>query len=281
MLSPHIIGVFLALSSALSFGCSDFLGGLASRRSSHYQVLALSTFVSIFVMAAMAWLFGEALPGRMVFFWAGLGGIFGSLGLGALFRGLASGNAAIVSPVAGVVSASLPVIFGGITAGLPHPSQFAGFIVALPAIWLVTLTPGLKRETNRTGFLLGLFSGLNFGLFFICLGQMEKGAIFMPAAIAKVTSWLVAMLLLGFTRRRLPSFSRNPLAILAGVIDPLANAMYIFSTHFTRLDVAAVLSSLYPASTVFLSRLIMKEQISTPQWLGVGLCLVAIVLITL
>jgi drug/metabolite transporter (DMT)-like permease len=281
MLSSHLVGVLLALSSAITFGSSDFYGGLATRRSNQYQVLAIATFVGIIVMAALAWLFGEGLPGPGVLLWAGLGGISGALGLAALYYGLSRGNAAIVSPVSGVVSASLPVIFGAFTAGLPNQFQLAGFILALPGIWLVTLSPESKREIARSGFLLGLLSGIAFGLFFIFIGQIEKGAIFTPLAVAKAASWVVAMVMLGVTHNRLPSFKANPLAVFSGVIDPLANAMYLLATHFTRLDVAAVLTSLYPAGTVFLSRLIIKEQITRPQWMGVGLCLVAIILITL
>lgn len=281
MITSHLIGVFYALSSALVFGASDFCGGMASRRINQYQVLVISSFVSIFVMAALALVWKEDLPSISGVLWGSLGGAAGVLGLVALYGGLASGNAAIVSPVSGVVSASLPVIFAILTKGLPGISQLAGFAIALPGIWLVTLTTPTERDKSTRGVVLGILAGVGFGFFFIFVSRVEKEGVFIPLAIAKMSSWLVAFMLLTVKKHKVPSIKGNWLAVLTGIIDPIANALFVLANHYTRLDVAAVLSSLYPAGTVFLSRLILKEQISRLQWIGVMLCLVAIVLITM
>ena len=281
MPSSHLVGVALALSSSVFYGSADFFGGLASRRNSPYQVLALAGSIGMIAMTGLALLWGEGWPSLRAVLFAASGGVVGTLGLIPLYRGIARGHTAVVSPVAGVIGAAIPVAFAAFTAGWPAPIQMAGFAVAIPGIWLVTLTSSAKEEEPHNGFLLGTLAGISFGVYFIIIAQIGKGAVFGPLAVAKVSSCLLAVGLLAATGTRLPSFTGNPAAILAGVFDPVANAFYLISTAYTRMDVAVVLASLYPMGTVFLSRLVLKEHISRLQWAGVALCLAAIALITL
>jgi len=166
------IGIFLALSSALVYGGADFVGGLATRRSSQYQVLALSSLAGVFLMIVFAFIWGEDWPPLKAFWWATLAGLAGALGLAVLYYGLSCGQAAIVSPVSGVLSAVLPVIFAAVTDSLPTPVQLAGFILAVPAIWLVSAgQPGQEART-KSGVVLGLLAGVAFGFFFILISQV-------------------------------------------------------------------------------------------------------------
>ncbi len=271
----------MALSAACFYGSADFYGGLASRRISAYQVMVITALIGLLMMAALGVLWGEGWPSLRAVFWAASGGIVGTLGLIALYRGLVSGHAATVSPISGVVGASILVLFGTLTAGLPGVVRMAGFALAVPGIWLVTLAPSVKQEESRSGFLLGVIAGIFFGIYFVCIAHIGRGEVFGPLAVSKVAAGLLALLLVCVARHGLPSFRGNPAAILAGALDPLANALFLISSSYTRIDVAAVLASLAPAGTVLLSRLVLKEQISHLQWLGVALCLGAIALITL
>jgi len=221
------------------------------------------------------------MPTSLSILWATLAGLCGALGLAALYKGLAAGKAAIVSPISGVISAALPVIAAAFTQGMPNLYQTIGFVIALGGIWLVTQSPGAAQTETRDGIVLGLIAGCLFGLFFIFVARIEPGAIFFPLMFSKLTGFLVACIILVRSRLPLPPLPKNPVAILSGLLDPLANAFYLLATQNTRLDVAAVLSSLYPAVTVFLSLVFIKEHVSRAQWAGVGLCLAAIALIIL
>ncbi len=149
-------GSALALASAVVYGSGDFFGGLASRRLHPFQVLTISSFVGFFVMLGLAVVRGETWPSVEDLIWAGLAGSLGMLGLAALYRGLAMGESAIVSPTSGVVGAALPVLVGIITQGFPSSIQLAGFAVAIPGIWLVTKQPDASRQKDPHRFLAGL-----------------------------------------------------------------------------------------------------------------------------
>jgi uncharacterized membrane protein len=279
MASSHILGASLALIASLFFGGGDICGGIASRRSGAMQTLFTASLASVILLGGFTILRGETLPSILNIFWACLAGMCGLLGLIALFKGLASGKAAIVSPISGVVSASLPVAADILTQGMPNLYQTVGFVLALGGIWLVTQSSGAAKDETRNGFWLGMVAGIFFGFFFIVLARIEQGGIFFPLMISKLTGFVTAFLIMISTRKSLPAVQKNPAAVISGVIDSLANALYLVSTHFTRLDVAAVLSSLYPAVTVFLSLIFLKEHVSRVQWAGVALCLAAIALI--
>ena len=208
-------------------------------------------------------------------------GAAGVLGMAALYRALSLGHAASVAPTAAVIGAILPVGFGIITEGWPNAARLGGFALALPGIWLVSRssTPA-GEKVSRQGFGLACLAGASFGVFFILLAQIEPGAVFMPLMLSRCMALGVTLLLLLGSRGPLPSLTSNPTALVVGVLDASGNVFYVLAKRLTRLDVATVLGSLYPAATVLLARLVLKENVSRGQWLGVGLCLAAIALIT-
>lgn len=281
MFSAHISGIFLALSASLFFGSADVSGGLASKRDTPFQVLVIGTLISVVLFAGMVLIGKESAPTTASIIYSGLAGLCGSIGLAALYKGLAEGQVAIVSPLSGVVSAAAPVLAAVFTEGAPSIVQFAGFGIALAGIWLVTQSPEMAKTKVKSGVMLGLLSGIFFGAFFILIAQVDNSPVFFPLMISKIMAFLVALSIIMINRTPLPSVISNPAAILSGVLDPVANTCYLLSTQFTRLDIAAVLSSFYPAVTVFLCRIFFKEVISRTQWIGIGLCLAAIILITI
>jgi len=293
MLLLHIVGVLSALFSATLWGVGDFYGGLASRRMAPFQVLVLSSAIGGALLLAFSLLWSESLPNLGSLLWAGLAGVAGLLGLAALYRGLSLGNAALVSPTAGVIGTALPVAFGALKQGLPSPAQGIGFILALVGIWLVARSqpsrdavqnqsPGLvssQAQSQVNGLFLALLAGIGFGVFFIMIAQVDAGALFAPLAVAKLASLGLAVVVVWRRGMRLPGLGSSPVALLTGALDAGANSFYLLATRFTRLDVAVVLSSLYPAGTVLLASWLLKERVSSLQWLGVCLCVAAIGLI--
>jgi drug/metabolite transporter (DMT)-like permease len=275
----EILGIALALASAAVWGAGDFSGGLAARRASPYQVLTLSGSSGIVLLIASAVLRRESLPSMEVIVWASLAGLSGTVGLGCLYRGLSLGNAAMVAPTAAVVTAALPVLFTLAIQGRPSMPQSAGFLVAMAGIWLVA-GPAASIGGSRNGFKLALLAGIGFGGFLVLLGQVPAGPVFVPAAIARVVMLVVVLGRLWTTDLALPNLTSNRAALIAGVFDAGGNVFYLFAREYTRLDVAAVLSSLYPVTTVLLAHLVLKEPVSRLQWLGMAVCLAAVALIT-
>jgi drug/metabolite transporter (DMT)-like permease len=281
MLPSDLLGSLLALISAFVWGAGDFSGGFAARRNSQYKVLALAALSGIAILLAAAALKGEQLPSPASTLWAMSAGAAGALGLAALYRALSLGHAASVAPTAAVIGAVLPVAFTSLVEGLPGISRLAGFALAFLGIWLVSQTVSQDLEVSRTSFGLACLAGIGFGGFFILIAQVERGLVFTPLIVTRCITLCVAVLLLRISRLPWGPLTPNPTALVAGVLDAGGNVFYLLAKQFTRLDVAAVLSSLYPASTVLLSCIILKEKVTRTQWLGVAVCLAAIVLITL
>jgi drug/metabolite transporter (DMT)-like permease len=277
----YFLGISFALLSAVLFGGGDFGGGFATRRRHPVQVLAWSALSGFVVLGSLAWVVGEPLPSLGTALWAAGAGLAGALGLVALYQALSMGHAAIVSPLAGVVGAVLPVVVGALTAGLPRPAQLLGFVSAMLGIALVTRAESSLAPASKAQVVLAVLSGIGFGAFFILAAQVEEGAVLWPLMIAKGTATCLAWGIALVGQRRVPVFPGSGIAWLSGGLDAVANALYLLAQQYTRLDVAVVLSSLYPAFTVLLAFWLLQERISRAQWVGVGLCSAAIALVAL
>lgn len=281
LMSGDLIGVALALASAIVWGSGDFSGGLATRRCNPYGVVAIAAFAGILALGMLALVTGERWPIGADLGWALLAGVAGTFGLVALYRGLAAHHAAVVAPVSAVVGALVPIVYAALAVSLPGIAQQTGFAIALLGIWLVTRPPRGRHEVARGGLADGALAGLGFGAFFVLIAQVERGTVFAPLVVARSVTVVVAMLTLVARPSPLPAARRNPTAWLAGALDTGGNALYLLALQYTRVDIAAVLSSLYPATTVMLSSLLLGQVVGRAQWLGVGCCLAAVALIAL
>lgn len=279
--SENLLGIILAISSAFVWGSGDFSGGFATRKNSQFQVLAISALSGLVVLVVLAFLWHESLPDTHGIIWSLLAGVSGAIGIAALYKALSISDAASVAPVAAVIGAALPVVTGIFLVGIPKQTQIAGFILAFTGIWLVSA--GLKSsvDTSRTGFYLAIVAGIAFGGFFILIAQVEAGKVFTPLIIARAAQFMIAIILLRGARQSFPSLTANPIALLAGVLDAGGNLFFLMARQYTRFDIAAVLSSLYPAATVLLAGIILKQKLSRRQLLGLLLCLLATALISI
>jgi drug/metabolite transporter (DMT)-like permease len=270
-------GILLALASAAVWGAGDFAGGVATKRSHQFQVLALSALSGILLLGMLAmWL--ETLPSMATVRWAAAAGLAGAIGIASLYRGLAIGQAAIVAPVAAVMTAVLPVIAAALNVGLPRPSVMLGFALALAGIWLVTRTP-VTDGARATGIGIAVAAGTGFGGFLILIGYVGRDSVFVPLAVARAVMLATGIVLMLIRGVPLPSVTSNRVALLAGVLDAAGNILYVLARQHTRPDVAAVLSSLYPISTVALAHTVSHEQVRAAQWIGIATCLAAVALI--
>src|SRR5262249_28968189 len=165
------------------------------------------------------------------------------------------------------------------TAGLPNPFQLAGFIVAIAGIWLVART-GESSDSSNQGLRLAVVAGIGFGGFLILIAQVHSDLVFLPLAVTRTMTLVTALVMMLVRRVAVPTLAANPVALVAGILDAGGNVLFLYARQHTRLDVAAVLSSFYPIATVVLSRVILRERVSATQWLGAGVCLAAVALIT-
>jgi drug/metabolite transporter (DMT)-like permease len=280
-IGSELLAVLYGLASAASWGAGDFSGGFATKRSSVYSVVIVSQCVGAIFLVGVALLFGESWPILSDWLYGAGAGLAGVVGLVALYRGLALGRMGLVAPLAAVVTAIVPVVVSIFSEGLPTGLQLVGFAVALLAVWLIAGN-GAEGRIQVTDLVFPVVAGLGFGFFFILIDRVTEGNIFWPLVAARGAS--VGMLLLGLSLTRqleLPRLSQFPIIALAGLLDTGGNAFFVLAAQLGRLDIAAVLSSLYPATTVILAWLILQERLTSQQWLGVWAALMAVMLIAL
>jgi len=277
----NLLGILMAFISALVWGSADFTGGMATRRRDQYQVLVLSALSGLGILIIAALIFRESFPSWNGVLWAALAGLTGLVGIAALYKGLSIGESAVVAPTSAVIGAGLPVAFGFLTQGLPDPIRLVGFVLAFAGIWIVSQTSTEKTGEHRKGFFLAIIGGLGFAGFMICMSRVDSAKVFTPLIVARLIVVLGSCFMLGLNKTSFPAVRGNWISVLAGVLDAGGNIFFMLAKHLTRLDTAVVLSSLYPAATVILTGLILKERISLKQWGGVIVCLAAIILITI
>ena len=278
------MAVLLALCAALTYGLSDFLGGLLSRRTAAWSVAVVAQVSATACTGAIAWFAGGA-PTRADLWWGGLAGIASGVGTGFLYRGFASGRMSVVAPVSAVGAALVPALAGALSGERLSLLVWLGVVVALPAIWLVSSPPadgGHERAGSSfgAGLLDGVLAGLGFGVLFAAIGQVPPTAGWWPLALSQAVSIPSVVLLAVLLRASWRPRGRTVrLALLAGPLGATATALFLLATQRGFLTVAGVLTSLYPASTVLLAALVLHEKVHRAQGVGLGLCARAVALV--
>ncbi len=275
--------VLLGLASAVAFGVADFVAGVLSRRV-HYALVGLVSQLSAAacVCAALP-LFGGGSPSVMALGWGAASGLGGGVGSLALYRGLGHGQMNVVAPLSAVGGAALPALVGLALGERPSLLALVGIALALPALWLVARPAG-RGATTPAGVGDGLLAGAGFALLFIALNRAGDGSGLWPVAAGQLAALVVLM---GFVFTRRPSRTRvgtgaaAGAAVLVGAISVTATLLYFLATHAGLLTVVAVLTSLYPAVTVLLAVLVLRERASRVQGVGLVLAGAAVAMITI
>ncbi len=281
-----MLPIFFGFLSALSWGAGDFAGGLASRKLGAYRAVLYADFFGLFLIGIALSFYKESIPSLFVLINSIIGGALGSLGLLILYYSLTKGQMSIAAPVSALFAAVLPVIVGAITEGFPKPLQLLGFAIALAAVWLISR--GNQTESFRLQHLadlrLPILAGVGFGCYFIFIHKATQGSdsVLWTMIVSRVAGTLL-LLLVVLIRREPIAIPRSVwnVVFFNATLDVAGNFFYILASRFGRLDIAAVLSSLYPGSTVLLAWFLLKERIAFKQWLGIAAALIAILLFTL
>jgi drug/metabolite transporter (DMT)-like permease len=267
------------LASAGSWGGGDFCGGLATRDTGVFPAVIGSQLFGVLILTGAAVALGDRAPTIDNVMWSAAAGLCGAAGLLALYRALSEGRMGLAAPVSGVLSAAVPVVAGGVLEGMPGRLRLAGFALALVGVWLVASSEYAVFRFRELG--LPVTAGVGFGGFIVLIGRASGGGVFWPLVAARVASLSLLMLVAIVARQRvLPARQHLTLVFLSGLGDAAGNVFLVLAAHSGRLDVAGVLSSLYPASTVLLAWLILHERFTGQQFLGILAALSAIVIIT-
>ena len=271
--------VLLALLGAVSYGVSDFIGGLASRRTSVWPVALLSCVGSL-VGAVVLALLVPGDPTASQLWWGTLAGIGAGAGTAFLYRGLSGGRMGVVAPVSGVGATVIPVLIGVSTGERPSTLVWIGMVAALPGIWLVSREDSAAPPGGPSGLLEGLLAGIGFGVLFAALGQVPAGAGYWPLAACEISAVLTVVVAgLALRGGMLPHAREQWWGLVSGLLAAAAGVAFLLATHHGLLSVSAVLVSLYPAFTVVLASLVLRERIHRVQAAGLALCGVAVVLV--
>ena len=283
------MAVVLSLLAAFSYGLSDFIGGVVSRRVSPWTIAFTSQLGGALAVVVIAAVDGGS-PGASDAAWAVLAGVGNGVGTAFLYRGLAAGRMGVVAPISGVGAALVPLTVGLVTGERPGALAWAGIAAALPAIWLVTREP-LPDPSERssgaggaggaaTGVVDGVLAGLGFGLLFAALGQIPEASGFLPLALNQVVGMaVVAALATTMGQAFAPRRRLEYVGLLSGVLGATATVLFLAATQTGLLTIAAVITSLYPAFTVLLAAALLRERIHRGQGGGLLLCAVAVALI--
>ncbi|MGI8523060.1 MAG: EamA family transporter [Nocardioides sp.] len=273
------MAVVLALLGAIAYGVSDFIGGLTARRTTLWPVAVLACTGALLGTLVLAVAVpGDPHAGDLV--WGLVAGVGSGAGTTFLYRGLAAGRMGVVAPVSAVGATVIPVLLGFATGERPSFLVWIGIAAALPGIWLVSREVPDPGAAAMSGLLDGILAGVGFGVLFAALGQVPASAGYWPVVAnqaASVTAVVVAAYLLGASP--IPTRRGEWWGLVSGVLAAVAVLAFLLATHRGLLSVSAVLTSLYPAVTVLLAAVVLKEHVHRVQAAGLALCAAAIVLV--
>jgi drug/metabolite transporter (DMT)-like permease len=274
---PYLPAAY-SLTAMGTWGVSDFIGGVGSRRANAFLFAAIGHIAAMSLMSGAALLTRASFPGRASVLWALLAGSVGGIALALFYRALASGKMGLTAPVAAVLGAAIPAIATAFTEGFPGPRRLLGFVLAVVGVWLISrVENGAGRPE---GLALAVISGCGFAAFYLCIHQTGDASALWIAVISRCASLLVTLALV-LVGRNLRTVSAHVLgiAILAGCLDISGSALFVRAQQAGRLDAAVVLSSLYPAITVLLARIFLHEHFSRARTVGMLAALLSVPMI--
>ena len=279
-----MLSILLGLTSAITWGAGDFTGGLAARKTGAFRAVFYSEAVGLVLLFAAVFASPQPMPDVKSILLSIAAGALGTVGLLLLYSAMAQGKMSIAGPVSALLAAALPVIVGMITDGFPGYLTLLGFGFALAAIWLVSQSEDGVKDifTHLSDLRLPLLAGVGFGLYFILMNAATRQTTFWPMIYSRTAGLLATALFIVIRRDSLITIRAAwPVMILNGILDVGGNFFYILAGQAGRLDISAVLSSLFPGSTVILASIILKERLTRTQWIGIFCALAAIILFTI
>jgi len=278
--SSQLVSTGLSLAAVVCWGVSDFTGGFASKKSDAFLVALIAHASGFVLMSALAIGAKASFPDRTSELWAMAAGALGGTALAIFYRTLAAGNMGVIAPVSAVLAAAIPTSFGMITEGLPSVTAMLGFLLAVVGIWLIARPESGLAKPDGLG--MAMICGLGFAGFFLCIYQAGNISATWAAAHSRLGSLIVVALIVLLRPGRHTLEGRDvALSLFAGCLDATGTLLFVRAEQSGRLDAAVVLSSLYPAVTVLLARVLLREHFTRWKAVGIIAALAAVPLIAL
>lgn len=277
-----MIALLLALGSSLAYGCADFLGGLGARKAHVLRTVMIAAPASLAIELLLWPLLGASFsPGALG--WGAASGVASAAVFALLYRTLAIGPMNVLSPLTALVSAALPVAVGLLQGERLGPAGLVGLPLALLAVILVSAGHGAgSARPSRTALLLAFGAGAAIALQLVFLHQAPSDSGVAPLLVGRAVSSAVTLTAAGLLRRKLgPERPAYAMSATAGMLDSLANLLFLLASRSGDLAVVAVITALYPAGTVLLARGVLAERIHRGQLVGLGTAAVAVSLLAL
>jgi drug/metabolite transporter (DMT)-like permease len=276
------MAILFALLAAGAYGVSDFIGGFASRRVHAITVLLISYPAGAVVMAALLPVYGGTVSAATLG-WSVAGGVAGLVGVSLLYSAMAQAPMNIISPITAVLSAVVPVLGGLIIGERPNPAAWLGIVLGLVAVVMISRQPE-DHPHGRVGWrplAMAVMAGMGFGFYFVCLAQADTNSGMWPVVLSRVVSSLlvIPLAVAGHRFVRIPA-SVVRLAIAAGVLDATANVAFLLASRHGLLSLSGVITALYPAGTVLLAVVILKEHTGRLQRAGLAIAAASVLLLT-
>ena len=275
----------LGLVAAGFWGVEDFSGGMGVKTAggsvgAALRVVILSHLTSFAVLVLAAFALGDSFPHGRLLVWGLLAGVAGGTSLSAFYIALSRGAMGASAAISGVLAAAIPAMVSMLADGAPGWRKGVGFLVAAAAIWMIAAGDAAHEDASTTWLAIG--AGAGFGIYFVALKFAGAGGVIWPMATARMGSISTCVLILAALRgAETVRISRKVVGwvLSTALFDTSGNLIFILATRAGRLDVAAVLASLYPASTILLAAWVMKERPTKRQGWGMLLAVLAVVLI--
>jgi drug/metabolite transporter (DMT)-like permease len=269
------------LLSATSWGASDFAGGWGARRASSLLITASGQIVSLAGLLVICLVLRLALPETSYLVYAAIGGFEGAIALAVFYRALAMGAMGLTAALTGLTTALVPVVFELFHSGWPGTSTIVGLAAGLTAIWLISHSPSKDGvDTPRRALLLGASAGVGFGAQLILFKTAAAGGVLWALTSGRIAGVAAILLVVAVAPPKGPWRGFWVAGIVSGSMDAVGNLFYMMASQLGRLDVAAVISSLYPAGTILLAGIILLEHPTKRQVAGMGLALAAVALLS-
>jgi drug/metabolite transporter (DMT)-like permease len=189
----------------------------------------------------------------------------------------------VAAPTAAVTGAVVPIVAGLSMGERPGVSTLVAMPVAVVAIALISdiLGPGHHRAPART-VVLAVLGGSLFGFVFVALHQTSADSGVWPVFIMRMTSLPYLAVLLVATRSTVKGVRTHAAPTIgSGLLDSLANWLYVLAVREGLLSVVSVIVSLYPGTTMALAVGVDRERVHRSQVFGVVLAAVAVCVIAL
>lgn len=277
-----VLGIILGVASSVAYGCADFAGGLATRRASVLQVVAIASPASFVVELLVLPILGGQWSAAAIA-WGAASGVASAAAFTLLYQCLSAGPMGVLSPVTALVSAILPVAAGLLIGERLHPVAVVGIALAMVGAGVISATGSApSMRPSAVALLLAVGAGAAIAAQLICLNQSPRGSGVTPLIAGRAVSGTAVLIAYAARRGHLTvGPPERWLAAAAGAVDALANLAFLFAVRSGPLAIIAVITALYPASTVLLARVTLGERMAPAQIGGLALAAISVALLAL